>query len=217
MTTEPTRITFVRHGHVHNPDNIIYGRLPGFRLSQTGREQVAAAAEHLAGANVTALFSSQRLRARQTAEILKAHHPELEIQISPLIDETRCFFEGQPLEVVEARGWDLYTGVSDGYEMPEDIAARGARFVRQVRETYAGGHVVAVTHGDIIAFTLLRAMQARVHVSEKRTLHRFGITDTYPATGSLTTLRYGSDGSDDLPQVTYTRPYDDDVTLASVS
>ncbi|MGC9522076.1 MAG: histidine phosphatase family protein [Anaerolineae bacterium] len=220
MTTQPTRITFVRHGHVHNPDNIVYGRLPGFHLSEMGREQAAATAERLATAEIAALFTSPQLRARETAEILKAHHPDLTIQVSPLINETLCFFEGRPQEEVEARGWDLYTGIPEGYEMPEDIAARGARFIRQVREAYAGRHVVAVTHGDVIAFTVLWAMGARIHMSEKRTLHRFGVTDTYPATGSLTTLGYSTNGADDgpgdPPQLTYIRPYADDVTWASV-
>ena len=40
--TNPTSISFVRHGHVHNPENIVYGRLPGFRLSDLGRRGAQA-------------------------------------------------------------------------------------------------------------------------------------------------------------------------------
>ena len=42
--TEQTRVHVVRHGEVHNPDGILYGRLPGFRLSDTGRAQAAGRA-----------------------------------------------------------------------------------------------------------------------------------------------------------------------------
>ncbi len=39
MSNPTTSITLVRHGHVHNPDGLIYGRLPGFRLSEAGRSK----------------------------------------------------------------------------------------------------------------------------------------------------------------------------------
>ncbi|MGO1497115.1 MAG: histidine phosphatase family protein, partial [Agrococcus casei] len=31
-----TRLHLVRHGEVHNPDGILYGRIPGYRLSERG-------------------------------------------------------------------------------------------------------------------------------------------------------------------------------------
>ena len=34
---QATTIHFVRHGEVHNPDHILYERLPGFHLSDRGR------------------------------------------------------------------------------------------------------------------------------------------------------------------------------------
>ncbi len=34
---EQTRVHVVRHGEVHNPDGVLYGRLPGFHLSEAGR------------------------------------------------------------------------------------------------------------------------------------------------------------------------------------
>ena len=45
MTVE--KIHLVRHGEVENPKGIIYGRLPGFHLSERGQRQAAAAAQHL--------------------------------------------------------------------------------------------------------------------------------------------------------------------------
>ena len=32
-------VHLLRHGEVYNPDRVLYGRLPGFRLSELGVEQ----------------------------------------------------------------------------------------------------------------------------------------------------------------------------------
>ncbi|WP_415822998.1 histidine phosphatase family protein, partial [Mycobacterium senriense] len=45
---ERTRVHVVRHGEVYNPSGILYGRLPGFHLSDNGRAQAAAVADALA-------------------------------------------------------------------------------------------------------------------------------------------------------------------------
>lgn len=217
MTEPTTRITLVRHGHVHNPDNLVYGRLPGFRLSTVGVQQAASAASHLGGAHLAALFCSPQLRARETGEQLLQYHPGLTATDAPLLDEIDCYFEGHPTEEVEARGWDLYSGVGDGYETPEDIAARASSFLLHVRRQYVGQHIAAVTHGDVIAFLLLWAMKQPIEVARKRTLDRFGISDGYPATASLTTLTYHSSALNETPDLTYTRPYDEDLALATLS
>lgn len=217
MTQSLTRITLIRHGHVHNPNNIIYGRLPGFGLSDVGRRQVKAAARYLDGTHLSALYCSPRQRAEETAEILLRHHPDLEIMTAPTIDEIDNYFEGHPAEEVEARGWDLYTGMSDGYESPEDIGTRAGRFILQARGAHRGQTIAAVTHGDVIAFGVLWAMQEPLVVTLRRTLHRFGVSDRYPATASLTTLIYQSDDPSELPQITYQRPYGRELELVALS
>lgn len=217
MTESTTRITFVRHGHVHNPGNVIYGRLPGFKLSAAGRKQATSAATHLSNADLAAIYCSPQLRAQETAEHLLKHHPALSPTNSPLLDEIDCYFEGHPSEEVEARGWDLYTGVGNGYETPEDIAARASSFLLHIRGRYAGRHIAAVSHGDVIAFLFLWAMKQPVEVARKRTLDQFGITDSYPATASLTTLTYLTPELDEIPHVAYVRPYGDDLALATLS
>ncbi len=212
-----TRVTFVRHGHVYNPDNVIYGRLPGFELSHVGRQQAAAAAHDLRDIELSAVYCSPQQRAQQTAEIILHHHPNLSPITAPLIDEIRSYFEGRPAEEVEARGWDLYTGIGEGYEVPTDIGARGAKFVTDLRTTHTGQHIVAVSHGDVIAFTLLWAMGAPLQVALKRHLDHYGITDRYPATASLTTLIYSSQHPDAPPKVDYWRPYSDELIADTLS
>jgi len=216
-THNPTRLSFVRHGHVHNPEQVIYGRLPGFELSRDGRRQVAHAAGYLDGVDLDALYVSPQLRAQQTAEIIGRAHPDLEIVTEPLINEVDSYFEGHPASEVEARGWDLYTGVDEGYETPIDVAARGWRFIRRVCREHRGAHTLAVSHGDVIAFAILRVMQESVEVARKRTLHRFGITDSYPVTASITTLTFRTKRPDEIPELTYVKPYDGDLPQDELS
>ncbi|HLU29778.1 MAG TPA: histidine phosphatase family protein, partial [Glycomyces sp.] len=47
MSGSKTIVHLLRHGEVHNPDGILYGRIPGFGLSDLGREMALAAAESL--------------------------------------------------------------------------------------------------------------------------------------------------------------------------
>jgi broad specificity phosphatase PhoE len=63
-------VHLLRHGHVHNPEGILYGRLPDFRLSATGEEMARVAAAHLkaAGYDVARVVASPLLRAQQTAQ-----------------------------------------------------------------------------------------------------------------------------------------------------
>lgn len=222
--TSSTQITFIRHGAVHNPDDIIYGRLPGFRLSEIGQQQIAATARALVESPLPspdAIFTSPQLRARQSAEIIQVQYPDLEIITDPLIDEIDIYFEGHPSSELAKRGWDLYSGVEDDgdhhYDTPITIAARGAQFVASIRDTHASQHVLAVTHGDIIAFTVLWAMQEPLLVKLKRTLHRFGIIDRYPVTASLTTLSYHSPNAREIPDLTYYRPYDENLVRPALS
>jgi broad specificity phosphatase PhoE len=64
------RIHLIRHGEVHNPGAVIYGRLPHFRLSDRGHQMAAAAAEELRVQKrpVGKIFASPLLRTRESAE-----------------------------------------------------------------------------------------------------------------------------------------------------
>ena len=69
---DATVVHFVRHGLVHNPEGILYGRLPGFHLSAAGRAMAERVAEVLADQPIGVLFSSPLERARETAAPLAA-------------------------------------------------------------------------------------------------------------------------------------------------
>src|ERR1700758_5384497 len=65
-------VHLVRHGEVDNPGGVLYGRLPGFYLSEAGLLVAKAAADFLAGRDITAVRSSPLERALQTAEPIAA-------------------------------------------------------------------------------------------------------------------------------------------------
>jgi broad specificity phosphatase PhoE len=65
-----SQIHFVRHGEVHNPDGVLYGRLPGFGLSARGEAMALLAAEELLATTpqVGPIISSPLERAVASAE-----------------------------------------------------------------------------------------------------------------------------------------------------
>src|SRR6201999_4620367 len=91
---EQTRVHLIRHGEVHNPDGILYGRLPGFRLSDRGRAQAAAVGDALAGRDIVAVIASPLQRAQETAAFIAAKH-DLEVDTDPDLIESANFFEGK--------------------------------------------------------------------------------------------------------------------------
>ncbi len=94
METE-TLISFVRHGQVHNPKDLYYGRLPGFHLNDRGRLQAEATAEALRDRDIATVYSSPLVRARQTAEIICSPHPGLTLQFSDLLLDVHSPFDGR--------------------------------------------------------------------------------------------------------------------------
>jgi broad specificity phosphatase PhoE len=202
-----TVIHLVRHGLVHNPTEVHYGRLPRFRLSEEGQRQAAAAAKALGKKPIVAVYSSPLLRARQTAQAILAHHPQLKLHRTPLLLEISTPWDGTLISQMIARDWDLYSNNVPPYEQPEHIAARARRFLDGVRARHAGQQVVAVSHGDVIAFTLLWAKGAPLDWRHKAENKRFGLSDNYPQTASITTLSFDERAGNTLPTVSYLRPY----------
>ena len=202
-----TRLSFVRHGEVQNPKRIFYGRLPGFGLSEAGRRQAYAAAESLRKAPLRALYTSELLRARETADIIQSAHAELVPIPSPLLLEVYSPYEGTPYRVMEGRGWDLYNSMPAGYEQPADVLARVHQFIARMRVRHSGEHIVAVTHGDPIAFLILWAHGRRVGPQSQAALYEIGIPGGYPQPASITTLTYCKGEDAEVPAVEHVVPY----------
>lgn len=90
------RLHLVRHGEVFNPGRVLYGRLPGFGLSEDGRRMAADAAAWVKELDrpVTTLVCSPLQRTRESAEPFTAT-----FGIKPRIDERVI----EPTNVFEGR------------------------------------------------------------------------------------------------------------------
>ncbi len=135
--------------------------------------------------------------------MIAAPHDGLSVQVESRIDEVQTPYDGRPKSELQARNFDLYTGSPPQYEQPADILQRAHRFFRQIREKYNGEQVAAVTHGDVVAFMVLDALQVRPIPRNKNRLQDFGLADAYPATASISTFTLSDDGE---TTVTYRRP-----------
>jgi broad specificity phosphatase PhoE len=198
-----TLISFVRHGHVYNPHELYYGRLPGFRLSDEGIQQAQDVSKSLSDKNLAAVYSSQLLRAKQTAKVILTAHPGLVLHQSKLLLEVYSPFDGHPADELIKRSWDIYSDVPVKYEQPSDVLNRGLKFVELIRRKYVGQHVVTVTHGDLIAFLLLWVRGIQVNQKNKQDLRLYGLQDKYPVPCSITTLEFKTTSLDEMPAIEY--------------
>jgi len=147
-----TTVWLARHGEVHNPGNILYGRLPRIGLTPEGRRQAQALADFLKTRPLAAIYSSPMLRARKTAEVILRAHAELgRVRQDVNLTEVRTGWEGEPLADLERIDWDFYTHPRNpGDESLEAIRTRMERWLQTVLRRHAGGEVVGVSHGDPI-------------------------------------------------------------------
>lgn len=93
-TETQTIVHLVRHGEVHNPEGVLYGRLPGFRLSELGRSQAETVGRVLgSGHDIVSIVASPLQRAQETAAPL-AERLGLPVGIDEDIIEADNRFEG---------------------------------------------------------------------------------------------------------------------------
>jgi broad specificity phosphatase PhoE len=184
-----TTIWLARHGEAYNPRAVLYGRLPGVRLSAEGRRQAQALADVLAPRPLVAIYSSPMLRARRTAEVVLASHPTLEkIRIDSDLQEVGTSWQGEPLKSLESINWDFYghpRALTD--ESLQTIHTRMHRWLTHVLRRHRGAEVLGVSHGDPIL--ILTGMLRGVPLDRERIFPR-----PYIPTGSLYRMRFDKQG-----------------------
>ena len=147
-----TTITFLRHGSVENPQNILYGRIPGFTLSEKGKKEVAKTAEILSKQGISQIYTSPMKRARQTAAII-GKKTGIDPQVCYLLTEVRLFCQGMSIDKYHTNVQkNLYDeeNINKGQESVEYVASRMMKFVRSVTKKHYGVRILAVSHGDPI-------------------------------------------------------------------
>ena len=184
-----TTIWLARHGEVHNPGNVLYGRLPRMRLTPEGRRQAQALADFLAPRKLAAIYSSPMLRAKRTAETILASHPELtRVRIDSDLQEVHTSWQGEPLATLESIDWDFYAhprGAGD--ESLQMIHNRMQRWLNRMLQRHAGSEVVGVSHGDPIL--ILAGTLRGLPLVPERIFPR-----PYIETGALYELRFDAKG-----------------------
>ena len=152
MSGTKTIVHLLRHGEVHNPEGILYGRLPGFGLSELGREMALAAAERLARRDVVRVVASPLQRAQETAAPIAASH-RLDLVTDERLIEAGNSFEGLRVGVGDgALGnprywWRLRDPFTPSWGEPYlDIARRMMEAVEEARKTAEGAEAVLVSH-----------------------------------------------------------------------
>ena len=95
---EITVVHLMRHGEVHNPEGVLYGRLPDYHLSELGRQMADRVAEDLAGRDITHVVASPLERAQETAQPIGKVHG-LEIAVDDRLIEADNIFQGKTFGV----------------------------------------------------------------------------------------------------------------------
>nr|WP_208407021.1 histidine phosphatase family protein [Amycolatopsis granulosa] len=156
----------LRHGEVHNPDGILYGRLPGFHLSERGRRQALTVAEAVAAHDITYVVSSPLQRAQETAAPIAAAH-RLDVQSDERLIEAGNAFEGQKVSVGDGalrqpRHWSkLRNPFQPSWGEPyREIAHRMLAAVQRARGKAEGHEALCVSH-QLPIWTLRRFLEAK--------------------------------------------------------
>ncbi len=209
MSGNRSVVHLLRHGEVYNPEGVLYGRLPGYRLSDLGEQMAQRAADALSSHDIAAVIASPMERAQQTAEPIARVHGH-EIAIEPLAIEADNIFEGQRVSVGDGvlrqpTTWrHLWNPFKPSWGEPYDeVAARMRQAVLNAKELADGREAVLVSHQ-------LPIWIARLDAEGRRLWH--DPRSRQCTLASLTSLTFDDD---DLVSITYSEPARDLLPGAS--
>jgi broad specificity phosphatase PhoE len=204
----PLTIYLLRHGEVHNPQKILYGRLPGFGLSSAGIAQAQAAGAALRDQPLAALYASPMQRAQETAQqVAAARSAPLPIRTDERLNEVFTPHQGRPLAELELTAFDLYTGNQPPYEQVHQVRGRLQHWLAEMRHRHAGQAIAAVTHGDAVVLLFMLAHRQPADDVGRGRLLSLGLPEPYPATASISTLTFSTPHPDEIPAYAYVRPW----------
>ena len=165
-----TIVHLLRHGEVYNPEKVLYGRMPGYHLSELGVQMAKAAAQAVAERDIACVVASPLERAQQTAEPI-ANQFKLPIAVDERLIESENAFEGQRFGVGDGalrdprNWWKIRNPVTPSWGEPyNQIATRMFAALMAAREAAEGHEALCVSH-QLPIWTLRR------HVERKRLWH----------------------------------------------
>ncbi len=201
--TTDTIVHLLRHGEVHNPEGVLYGRMDGYHLSDLGRTMAERVATSIKDRDIVHLRVSPLERAQETARPLAAAL-DLEIVTDERVIESGNVFEGKRFGVGDGAlrkpsAWrHLWNPFKPSWGEPyKDLTARMMSAVHDAREEARGHEAVIVSHQLPIWIT-------RLHVEKRSFLH--DPRKRQCTLCSLTSLHFVGDR---LADVSYSEPAGD--------
>ena len=192
-----TLIHLVRHGEVYNPKGILYGRLPGFHLSELGQRMAASAAGQLAGHPITALYASPLQRAQESAAPWSAKFGLDIVTDERLIEPTNRFegekFEFGPAVLTKPRVWRwVINPWKPSWGEPYlSVIERMMSAIGDAWDAAAGGEVVMVSHQmPIVMVQRFVAGAKPFHDPRQRRCHLSSITTLQKSGDSFVEVGY---------------------------
>jgi len=198
--SELTTVHLVRHGEVDNPSGVLYGRLPGYHLSDLGRRMAERVTDHLAAHEVRYVVSSPLERAQETARPI-AHRHGLTVAADPRLVEAENVFEGLTFGVGDGSlrrpsHWKhLYNPIKPSWGEPYRDQ------VRRVLDAMAGARDQAIGHEAVIVSHQLPIWVTRCQIEGRRLWH-----DPRKRECSLASLTSVTYDGDRIVAITYSEP-----------
>lgn len=167
-----SQVHLVRHGEVYNPSGVLYGRLPGYHLSDNGRAMAARLGEWFADVPLAELRSSPLERAQETIQPIAQTHPGVPVVLDDRLLEADNRLTGQVFgkysrALFDPRNLRFYVNpVRPSWGEPyADIVSRMAAVLDEVsRRLVPGEQAVLVSHQ-------LPIWALRLHAEDRRLMH----------------------------------------------
>ena len=206
--TERTVVHLVRHGEVHNPKGLLYGRLPEYYLSEVGHAMALRVAEHLRDGDVAHLRCSPLERAQQTMEPI-AEVFGLPVVTDPRVIEADNRLEGKRVSLRRSLRspstmWLFRNPIQPSWGEPyAEIVRRMQAGVRDAREAAAGHEAVIVSH-QLPIWIFRTAVEGRrlAHDPRRRQCSLASVTSITYLDGRVASVNYAEPARELLRQVT---------------
>ena len=200
-------IHFIRHGEVHNPEKILYGLQPGWRLSERGIQMAQVVAQWSKNLNLGAIHSSPLQRAQETVAPIIDNH-KLQLTTDKNLIEASNIFEGKKFELGSGvlkhpKSWRyLYNPWRPSWGEPYDqIINRMLKALFSARDAAGGKDAICVSH-QLPIWILRSAVEGRrlLHDPRKRECSLASVTSfELDSNGMVTGVSYSEPAQHLLP------------------
>jgi broad specificity phosphatase PhoE len=208
LITMAQTIHFVRHGEVHNPEKILYGLQPGWRLSDRGNEMAAVIGEWSTKLDLGAIHSSPLQRAQETVAPIIAKH-KLSLTTDKNLIEASNIFEGKKFELGSGvlrhpSSWRyLYNPWKPSWGEPYDqLISRMLKGLFAARDAAGGKDAICISH-QLPIWILRSAVEGRrlLHDPRKRECTLASVTSfELDSEGMISSVSYSEPAKHLLPK-----------------